>query len=54
LALQYAEDLVAGDEAHLGNSALVTEDDTDLGWGEALAGVFNDQLDDLVGGGLEP
>ena len=54
LALQHAEDLVAGDKAHLGNSMRVTEGDTDLGWGETLAGEFDDVLDDLVGGGLEP
>lgn len=54
MALQHPEDLVAGDEAHLRYSVGVTEGDTDLGWGEALAGEFDDVLDDFVGGGLEP
>lgn len=54
MALQHPEDLVAGDEAHLGDSMGVAEGDTDLGWGEALAGEFDDVLDDFVGGGLEP
>lgn len=54
VALQDPEDLVAGDEAHLGDSVRVTEGDTDLGWGETLAGEFDDVLDDFVGGGLEP
>lgn len=54
VTLQHSEDLVSGDEAHLGNSVRVTEDDTDLGRGVALAGKFDDMFDDFVGGRLEP
>ena len=32
----------------------VTEGDTDLGRGEALAGEFYDVLDDIIGSSLEP
>jgi hypothetical protein len=45
LGLEDAEDLVAGDEADLGDSVAVSEDDSDLGRGHALLG----QLEDLVG-----
>lgn len=48
------EDLVSGDEADLGDTVGVAEDDTDLGWGEALPGELGDVLDDVIGGGLQP
>jgi hypothetical protein len=45
LGLEDAEDLVAGDEADLGDSVAITEDDSDLGGGQALLR----QLEDLGG-----
>lgn len=38
MGLEDAEDLVAGDDADLGNAVGVTEDDTDLGRGGTLLG----------------
>lgn len=54
VALQHSENLVSGDEAHLWNSVRVTEGDTDLRWGETLAGEFDDVFNDFFGGRLEP
>jgi len=54
VAFQHPENLVTSDESHLGNAVRVTEGDTDLGWGETLAGKFDDVFDDFFGGGLEP
>lgn len=48
------KDLVAGDEADLGDAVRVAEDDTDLGGGEALPGEFDDLVDDVLWGRLEP
>lgn len=54
MALQHPEDLVTGDEAHLGDAVRVTEGDTDLGWGETLTGELDDLFDDFIGCRLEP
>lgn len=43
-----------GDNADLGNTVAVAEDDTDLGGSGALFGELADLVNDLVGGGLEP
>lgn len=42
------------DEADLGNSVGVTEDDTDLGGGSTTLGEAADLVNDLVGSGLQP
>ena len=54
LGLEDTQDLVTGDEADLGDAVRVTEGDTDLGGGQALASELGDLLDDLFGGSLEP
>jgi hypothetical protein len=54
LRLEDTEDLVTGDEAHLGNTMRVTEGNTDLGGSETLAGQFDDVLDDFIRRSLEP
>ena len=54
LGLQDTEDLVTGDEAHLGDTVRVTEGDTNLGGGQTLTGELDDVLDDVLRGSLEP
>ena len=54
LGLQDTEDLVTSDEANLRYAVRVTEGNTDLGWGQALAGELGDVLDDVLRGRLEP
>ena len=54
LGFEDTEDLVTGDEAHLGDTVRVTEGNTDLGWGQALAGELDDLVDDIFVCGLEP
>ena len=48
------ERLHTSDDADLGNTVRVTENDTDLRGGDTLPGQFADLLLDLGGGGLEP
>jgi hypothetical protein len=52
--LEDTKDFVTSDEAHLGDTMRVTESDTDLGRGKALAGELSDVLDDIFLRGLEP
>lgn len=52
--LEDTEDLVTSNEAHLGNTVRVTEGNTDLRGGQALASELGNVLDDILGGGLEP
>lgn len=47
LGLEDTEDLVTSDEADLGDAVRVTEGNTDLRGGQALAGELGDLLDDL-------
>ena len=54
LGLEDTENLVTGDEADLGDAVGVTEGNTDLGGGQALAGELDDLVNNIVGGGLEP
>ena len=54
LGFEDTEDLVSGDEADLGDAVRVTELDTDLGGGHALASELDDLLNDLFRGGFEP
>ena len=54
LALEDAEDLVAGDEPDLGNTMGIPEDDTDLGWGQTLLGQLVNVLLDIFGGEFQP
>ena len=54
LGLQDPEDLVAGDESHLGDTVAVPENDADLGRGQTLLGQLEDLLLDVVGGELQP
>ena len=54
VGLEDADDLLAGDGLDLGDAVGVTEDDADLGGGEALLGELADVLLDLLGGDLEP
>lgn len=52
--LEDTEDLVSGDALDLGDTVRVTEDDTDLGRGQALARELEDVVADLVGRDLQP
>ena len=54
LGLQDPEDLVTGDESHLGDTVAVPENDADLGRGQSLLGQLEDLLLDVVGGELQP
>ena len=54
MGLEDTEDLVSGDKADLGDSRGITQGDTDLGGGQALAGELDDLVNNIVGGGLEP
>lgn len=54
MGFEDTEDLVTGDEAHLGDTMRVTEGNTDLGWGQALTGELDDLVDNIFVGGLEP
>merc|ERR550532_3342780 len=54
LALQDAQDLVAGDEPDLRNTVRVPEDNTNLGRGKALLGQLEDLVLDLIAGDLQP
>ena len=54
LALQDSQDLVAGDESHLGDTVAVPENDADLGRGQTLLRQLEDLLLDVVGGELQP
>jgi hypothetical protein len=54
LALQDTQNLVSGEEPHLGDTVRVPESDTDLRGRQALASEFDDLLNDLLGSGLEP
>lgn len=54
VGLEDTEDLVTSNEADLGNSVGVTQDDTDLGGGGTTLGETADLLNDLVGSGLQP
>merc|ERR1719336_1264920 len=54
LALQDTQNLVASDEANLGNTVTVPENDTDLGGGQTLLGQFVDLILDLVRSQLQP
>ena len=52
LRLEDTEDLVAGDKLDLGNTVRVTENDTDLRWGETTTGELEDLVGDFLWGGL--
>ena len=54
LGLKDPEDLVTGDESHLGDTVAVPENDSDLGRGQSLLGQLEDLLLDVVGGELQP
>merc|ERR1719510_2308988 len=54
LPLQDTQDLVAGDEPHLGHTVTVPEDDTNLGGSQTLLGQLVDLVLYLVGGQLQP
>jgi len=48
------KDLVAGNESHLGDTVRITEGDTDLRWGQTLAGELADVFNNIIGGCLKP
>lgn len=54
LGFEDTEDFVTGDETHLGDTMRITEGNTDLGGSETLASKFDDVVNDIVWGGLEP
>jgi hypothetical protein len=54
MGLQDTEDLVTGDEAHLGDTVRVTEGNTDLRGCQTLTGELDDVLNDILRSGLEP
>jgi hypothetical protein len=54
VGLQDTKDFVTGDKADLGNPMRVTQGNTDLGGGQALASEFPDVLNDIFWSGLQP
>ena len=52
--LQDANNLVAGQVLDQANAMAVTDDNTNLGGGQALLGQFADELLGLLGAGLQP
>lgn len=54
VSLQDAEDLGAGDRLDLPDAVRVAEDGADVGRGQTLLGELADDLDDLLGGDLQP
>ena len=52
--LQDSHDLVTSDETGLGDTVSISQQDTDLRWGQTLSGVLDDLLNNAVWGGLEP
>lgn len=54
VGFQDSQDLVTGDNSGLGDSVSVSQDNTNLRWGQTLSGVLDDLLDNLVGRQLEP
>merc|ERR1719504_490998 len=54
LALQDAQNLVAGDETDLSNTMGVPEDNTNLGRGQTLLGQLEDLVLHLIAGDLQP
>lgn len=49
-----ADDLVAGDGAHLSDAVAISEDLADLGWADALLRVVADDLNAVLTAELEP
>ncbi len=54
VSLKDTQDLVTGDETHLGDTVRITEGNTDLGGGQTLAGELANVIDNILGGSLEP
>lgn len=54
VGLEDSEDLVSGNALDLGDTVRVTENDTDLGWGETSSGELEDLVGNLLRGGLGP
>lgn len=52
--LQDSHDLVTSDDTGLGNTVSISQQDTDLRWGQTLSGVLDDLLNDRLSGSLEP
>lgn len=52
--LQDSHDLVTGDDTGLSNTVSISQQDTDLRWGQTLSGVLGNLLNDSVGRQLEP
>lgn len=54
VSLEDTENLVSGDEADLGDTVRVTENDTDLRRGETALGELEDLVGNVLGSGLGP
>jgi predicted phosphohydrolase len=54
LGFEDTEDLVTSYKADLGDAMRVTEGNTDLRWCKALAGEFDDLVNDFLRSGLQP
>lgn len=54
VGLQNSHDLVTGDDTGLSNTVCISQQDTNLRWGQTLSGVLGNLLNDSVGGQLEP
>jgi hypothetical protein len=52
VGLQDTEDLVTSNKADLGNSIRVSQNNADLGGGQALASELPNVINDILGGGL--
>ena len=52
--LEDSQDLGASDTLNLGDAMGVTQSDTDLGWAGSLLGQFDDLLNNVVTGDLDP
>ena len=54
ILLEEPDNLLAGEELDAGNGLLVSDDDTDLGWGETFLGHGDDEFADALGGVGDP
>lgn len=54
VGLQDSHDLVTSDDTGLGNTVSISQQDTDLRWGQTLSGVLGDLLNDSVRRRLVP
>jgi hypothetical protein len=54
VGLQDTQDLVTGDNLSLGNTVSISQQNTNLGWGQTFSGVLDDLLNNSLRRELEP